>query len=68
MLIASEGCQARRPACGAADHARVRYQFEDARALGLEVPPSILPARRRGDRVGAPPQAGAIQPVKVRPK
>ena len=33
-----------------------------------ETAPQITRARRRGDRVGAPGKAGAIQPVQVRPK
>jgi hypothetical protein len=30
--------------------------------------PPILPGHQRGDRISAPAKAGAIQPVKVRPK
>ena len=42
--------------------------LKTAKTLGLEVPPLLLSARRRGDRMSAPGKAGAILPVEVRPK
>ena len=41
--------------------------LKTAAVLGIVIPPDPA-ARRRGDRISAPGKAGAIQPVKVRPK
>jgi hypothetical protein len=42
--------------------------LKTAKTLGLTGAAVDPTARRRGDRVSAPAQAGAIQPVQVRPK
>ena len=42
--------------------------LKTAKALGLDRAADAARPRRRGDRMSAPGKAGAIQPVKVRPK
>src|SRR5207248_2003783 len=60
--------QAGRSADRAANQVRADYQSQDCESARPRHSAGRARHRRRGDRMSAPGKAGAIQPVKVRPK